>query len=77
MKNESEYVKGKEVVAFNQSNYPVMVEVFEVNDDYVKFASNLSKKVITSSVKYGTEDRPYFMHHGEKYYLDECMRVGF
>ena len=65
-----------EVVAFNQSNYPVLIEVYEVNEDYVRFASNLSKKQITSSVRWeqGT-DRAYFRHYREKYYLDETMVV--
>jgi hypothetical protein len=76
-KHPSEYTEGREVVAFNQSGYPVLIEVYDVNEDYVTFASNINKLETCNKVKYETSTgRAYFQHYGQKYYLDECMNVG-
>lgn len=76
MDHKSEYTKGNTVIAFNQSNYPVLIEIYEIGEDYVKFASNISNKVIISKTRYeGKTDRFYFMHFGVRYYFDETMTV--
>lgn len=77
MKTDSEYTKGSTVKAFNQSNYPILIEVYDVNEDYVTFASNINHLKTCNKVKYETSTgRAYFQHYGQKYYLDECMTVG-
>ncbi len=77
MKTDSEYTKGNIVKAFNQSNYPILIEVYEVNEEYVTFASNINKLETCNKVKYETSTgRAYFQHYGQKYYLDECMTTG-
>ena len=79
---ESENVEGKKVIAINQSNYPVIVEVYgvdyEVNDE-VMFGSNADKgEVMTSQIMVDEHNpfRVYFEYNGDKYYLDECMTIG-
>ena len=70
------YTEGNTIIAFNQSNMPALIEVYDVNDEYVTFASNVSYMKLTNKVYYAPSGRAYFKHHGTRYYLDECMTMG-
>jgi hypothetical protein len=74
---KSEYTNDKEIVAFNQSNYPILIEVYVADENYISFKSNISARVCTNNVLYElSTDRAYFKHFGAKYYINECMTVG-
>jgi len=63
-----------EVIGFNQSNYPLLIEVYEVNEDYVLFASNGSRRVSRSKVQF-SGSRAYFRHYNHRIYLDETFII--
>lgn len=75
--------ENNKTIAFNQSNYPVCIEVYAVTDEKITFKSiyahgkPCSARTCTNMVYFENNDdgRAYFNHMGDKYYLDECMRT--
>jgi len=71
-----------EPIATNQTNYPILIEVYEVNEDFITFQSftatgdKLSARQCSNMI-YTTIGgrRAYFKHFGRRYFLDECMTI--
>lgn len=49
--------------------------------DYVKFllcanATGVKSKVRRARINYSRKGSPYFMHNGERIYLDNCIKIN-
>ncbi len=67
----------KQTIAIVDS-YPVLIEIFDINydiDDTITFKSNLSDRTCTNTIHYDNDDDAYFKHFGQKYYLNECLKI--
>jgi hypothetical protein len=72
----SDKMSDNNIIAFNQSNYPVLIEVYAVNEDHITFKSNISARKCTNNVYVQPiASRAYFLHFGIRYFLDECMTI--
>lgn len=71
-------------IATNQSNLPFIIEVYDIDEADLKihFASYYmngrpcSKRSCSNNIYIDDNERAYFRHLGDKYYLDECLRTG-
>jgi len=69
-------------IATNQTNYPILIEVYEVSDECITFQSfnawnskKMSARRCTNMVYMTIAGRAYFKHFGTRYFLDECMTI--
>lgn len=74
---ESQYVENKHVLAINQSNYPLLIEVYDVDSEHITFGSNANRgHVHTNKLYYNANKNDYYFHHyGIRYYIGDCMTV--